>query len=114
VRGTVSGDQDGFDVVARISDASPANARVEYPQLSCTGTWTGVSRRGDVVTAPETIDTGTCVASQIELSAQSGDTLAYRASYYSESPAADVHHYGNPAQAVARRQGVRGWVAAGV
>ncbi len=84
-RGSVTGDQTGFDVVAQISDTAPLTATVQYPQLGCAGTWAENSRQGSTVTLTEQITQGTCVTSQIEVTPSADGTVAYRSSYYSQS-----------------------------
>lgn len=84
-RGTVTGDQDGFDVVATISAVAPVRAQVEYPDLGCAGTWTEVGGSSETVTLLETIERGNCVTSHVELAARDDGTLTYRSRYYSDS-----------------------------
>lgn len=84
-RGPAAGDQTGFDVVATISSESPFAATVEYPQISCAGTWSEDSRQGQTLLLTETITSGTCVTSQITLTPVSDDELSFYSSYYSQS-----------------------------
>ncbi len=84
-RGSVTGDQDGFDVVAEISAGSPVRATVRYPQLACQGTWKETGRGDGTITLLETIDRGSCVTSYIVLIPESADTLSFRSSYHSDS-----------------------------
>ncbi|MFT4127856.1 MAG: serine/threonine-protein kinase [Gordonia sp. (in: high G+C Gram-positive bacteria)] len=84
-RGAVSGDQDGFDVVASFTDGSPVTAAVAYPQLSCRGTWTEQSRQGQTITLAESIDAGSCVDSEIQLIPRTDGTIGFRSEYFSNS-----------------------------
>jgi hypothetical protein len=56
-KGPVTGDQDGYDIVLQLQETGGVlSAKVSYPQLECSGTWTELERKDNLIRFTEKID----------------------------------------------------------